>query len=68
MLTQSVEKLHIRKSIFCQKVTVHKDQKSPSKLKKPACAYKRDMLKLATLRYLFELPILIISKDLTICK
>ena len=34
----------VRKSTFCQKVTVHKD------LKKPACASKRDVLELATLR------------------
>ena len=37
--------LLIRKSTFCQKVTVHKDRKSPS------FAFKRDVLELATLRY-----------------
>ena len=44
--------LLINKSTFCQKVTVHKDKKIPftSNLKKPACASKRDMLELATLR------------------
>ena len=44
-------KLPIRKSTFCQKVTVHKDPKSPSisNLKNPACASKRDVLELATL-------------------
>ena len=38
--------------LFCQKVTVHKDQKSSfiSNLKKPACASKQDMLELATFR------------------
>ena len=43
-----------KKSIFCQKVTVHKDRKIPfiSNLKKPACASKQDMLKLTTLQYI----------------
>ena len=43
------------KSTFCQKVTVHKDRKSPfiSNLQKPAYASKRDVLELVTLRYMF---------------
>ena len=40
----------IKKSIFCRKVAVHKDQKNPfiSNLKKPTCASKGDVLELAT--------------------
>ena len=47
--------ISLRKSTFCQKVTVHK-VKNPfiSNLKKPACASKQDVLELATLRYLFQ--------------
>ena len=42
----------IRQSTFCQKVTVHKDQKSfISNLKKSACASKWDALELVTLQY-----------------
>ena len=46
----------IRKSSFCQKVTVHKEQKSLhiSNLKKPACASKRDVLELVTLQYVLQ--------------
>ena len=49
--------LLIKKSTFCQKVTVHKDQKIPfiSNLKKPACASKQDVLELMTLRYIIQL-------------
>ena len=45
--------LLIIKSDFCQKVTIHKDQKFPfiSNLKKSVCVPKRDVLELATLRY-----------------
>ena len=48
--------LLIRKSTFCQKVTVIRIKKIPfiSNLKKPACASKWDVLELATLRYLTE--------------
>ena len=54
MSTNACYQLLIRKSTFCQKVKVHKDQTFTfiSNLKKPACAPKRDVLELTILGYL----------------